>query len=427
MNSKKNKIFRTILFKQSLSPEIFSPKKNIFRQSQKLSSNKNSKIEYSKTKDSKLESSNIKNKNTQTILPSNIKLFNINNRYENSIENQFPKINNFTMTNPVDSKIYNSVDFSHYKSKLNRKANKLKYKLSIKKSLFNSFNYDAMKRNKRVNNPKYVRLSKAFKKIPLDDDTIKFNTIKSSLKEKEYKLKLLNIEEYNKYIINKLKINYNKNFDSSFIHNLKSDFYVDFIEKKNQYILKSAKKYESENANVELELEEKDKVDDKNLGRIKLSNKIRKYLINQFQKNFIGKEAIKFYSDKENLINFLYDINLLPNFKNNLVKQTYDSNKLNILNYINHNTIRNLNIAKIKIQKNKDIRNTFEFIREQIDEDKIDLSKIELDKNYTDKYDLFDMEDYLTKKKLNQSKVNIFNEKEKFYFYKTFMKLHDKH
>ena len=426
MNSVKKKNFRAFLFDQSVSPEILSPKKNLFRQSQKLSSSKNSKIEYSKTKDSKYESSNTKVKNIQTILPSNIKSLNINNRYEYTKENQFPKINNFTMTNTIDSKIYNNLYFSNYKSKLNRKSNKLKYKLSIKKSLFNSFDYEAMRRNKRVNNPKYIRLSKVFNKIPLDNDMSKFNTMKSNLKDKEYKLKILNIEEYNKYIINKLKINYNKNFDSSFIHNLKSDFLVDFVEKKNQYILKSAKQYESENSNGEFELEEKDKVDDKNLGKVKLSEKIRKYLINRFQKNFVGKEAINFYSNKENLINFLYDINLLPTFKNNLVKQTYDSNKLNILNYINHSTIRNLNIAKIKIQKNKDIRNTFEFIREQIGEEKIDLSKIELDKNYTDKYDLFEMEDYLTKKKLNQSKVKLFNEKEKFYFYNTFMKLHDK-
>ena len=35
------------------------------------------------------------------------------------------------------------------------------------------------------------------------------------------------------------------------------------------------------------------------------------------------------------------------------------------------------------------------------------------------------MEDYLTKKKFNQSEVSIFNEKNKYLFYNTFMKLHD--
>ena len=47
MNSAKKKNFRAFLFDQSVSPEILSPKKNLFRQSQKLSSSKNSKIEYS--------------------------------------------------------------------------------------------------------------------------------------------------------------------------------------------------------------------------------------------------------------------------------------------------------------------------------------------------------------------------------------------
>jgi hypothetical protein len=368
----------------------------------------------------------IKTKNK--ILPcKSIKLFDVNNRYENSKATQFPTINNFTTTsNTIDTKVYKSLDVEHHLSKLNRKFSQAKFKLPIKKSLFDSFDYEAIKRNKRANNQRYIRLSKVFKKFSLDEDIFPFNTIKSELKDKESNLKIPNIKEYNNYIINKLKINFNKNFESSFIHKLNSDFMIKSIEKKNNYILNCAKQYENEIKNGEIEGEEKDKIDDKNLGKVKLSEKIRKYLINRFQKNSVGKEAINFYSNKENLINFLYDINLLPTFKNNLVKQTYDSNKLNILNYINHSTIRNLNIAKIKIQKNKDIRNTFEFIREQIGEEKIDLSKIELDKNYTDKYDLFEMEDYLTKKKLNQSKVKLFNEKEKFYFYNTFMKLHDK-
>ena len=50
---------------------------------------------------------------------------------------------------------------------------------------------------------------------------------------------------------------------------------------------------------------------------------------------------------------------------------------------------------------------------------------IEFDKNYTEKYDLYDMEDYLTKKKINQSDVHIFNDKNKILFFTTFMKLHE--
>ena len=427
MFSKKKKNFRTILLKQSLSPELFSPRKNLFRQSQKVKSNKNSKIEFSKTKDNKHDSLNVKIKNIKNILPcKSFKLFDVNNKYENSKRPQLNKKNNYTMTSTNDTQTYKSFDFSHHKSKLNSKSNKIKYKLSIKKSLLNSFDYEAIKNNKKANNQRRIRLNKAFEKISSDDDIPKINTIKPSIKAKSSRTKIPNIKEYNNYIINKLKSNYNKNYDSSFYHDLNSDYLIKFIEKKNQYIFKKAKQYESEKKSGEFEVEQKDKVDDKNLGKVKLSNEIRDYLINQNLKSLLGKEAINFYSKKENIINFLYDINLLPNLRNNLLKQTYDSNKLNQICFIDHNSVRYLNIAKVKIQKNKDKRKTFDYIKEQIEQEKVDLSKIELDKNYTDKYDLYDMEDYLTKKKLNQSKVKIFNKKKQFYFYNTFLKLHDK-
>ena len=67
-----------------------------------------------------------------------------------------------------------------------------------------------------------------------------------------------------------------------------------------------------------------------------------------------------------------------------------------------------------------------ELINEEINKERVDLSRIELDKNYTEKFDLFDIEDYLTKKKINQSRVEIFNEKTKSFFYNTFLKIHDK-
>jgi len=109
-----------------------------------------------------------------------------------------------------------------------------------------------------------------------------------------------------------------------------------------------------------------------------------------------------------------------------LIKYKSNDNKLYHINFIDHNTLRYLNIAKIKIQKNKDQRHTLEYIQEQIGEEKVDLSKIEIDKNYTEKFDLFEIEDYLAKKKFNQNEVKIFNDKTKFFFYNTFMKLHDK-
>lgn len=431
MNSKKKNNFRTIFLKQSLPslpPDIVSPKKNLFKQSHKITSIISSKFEYSKAKDNKYNSSKKTIKTKNNIFPcKSIKLFDINNRYENSKGTQFPMIDNFTTTSyTIDTNIYKSLDVDHHISKLNRKFSQVKYKLPIKKSLFDSFDYEAIKRNKRVNNQRYIRLSKAFKKFSLDEENFKFNTIKSDLKDKTSKLKILNIKEYNNYIINKLKINFNKNFDSSFIHNINSDFMIQLIEKKNNYILNSAKQYEYENKNGEIEMEEKDKIDDKNLGKVKLSKKIKNYLINRHQTNLIGNEAKLFFSKKENIINFLYDIYLVPNFRNKLVKYNSNTNKLYHINFIDHNTLRYLNIGKIKIQNNKDTKHAFDFIQEQIGDKKVDLTNIEIDKNYTEKYDLFEIEDYLVKKKFNQSKVKIFNDNTKFFFYNTFMKLHDK-
>ena len=56
----------------------------------------------------------------------------------------------------------------------------------------------------------------------------------------------------------------------------------------------------------------------------------------------------------------------------------------------------------------------------------MEINNIELNKNYTEKYDLFDIEDYISKKKFNQSEVKRFNDTNKELFYNTFMKLHDK-
>ena len=429
MYNKRRKNFRAILLKESSVSQPFSPKKNLFLKSQKmtLTSYTNSINSYSKTKENKNISCNLINnsKNAIQFSSKNIQVLDNNDRYENSKEYQFPKIKNFTLTNYNENKMLKSLDYSNYKSSIKRTESNKKFKLPFKKSLFKSFEAEQTKSNKKINE-KYIRLSKVFEKNS-KFNIFNFNTQKSSSKDKSIKFKLEQNKGYNNYIMNRLKSGYNKNFDSSFIHKINSDYMLKLIKKKDQFILNNAKKYKYANMSAELLLEERDEVDDKNLGKVKIFNKIRNYLINQYKEHMIGKEAKQFYSKKENIINFLYDINLLPNFKNNLIKQTYDSHKLDHKNFIEHNNLRYLNIAKIKIQKNKDIKNTLEYIQEQInEEEKVDLSKIELDKNYTEKYDLYDMEDYLTKKKINQSQVKIFDEKSKYYFYNTFMKIHDK-
>ena len=426
MNKEDRKNLRTFLIKESLNPSKFTPKRNLFNKSQKI--NQYTSFDYSKTKEKKEEkqkSSNIviKNNYMTLFINDNKGLFVDNDRHENSEEVKFPKINNLT-NNTTENNAYSNINY--YKDHLihiKKKNNKKNFFLSDKKSLFNSF--DKRKGQKKNISFKYIRLNEFFPKN-LKKDLIKFNSTKSCIKEKSVRIKLENNKEYNDYINNKLRINYNKNYDSSFTHKFNSDFMIDNIERKNKIILNNTKQYRYTTKNDEFITEEKDKIDEKNLGKIKIFNKIRNYLINQYKKYVIGKEVKKFFSNIENKINFLNDINLLPNLKSNLVKQTLNTNKLDQINFIEHNTLRYLNIAKINIQRQKDYKNTFEYLEEQIAQKKIDELDIELDKNYTEKYDLFDMENYITKKNINQNDVKIFNDKNKILFYKTFMKLHDK-
>jgi hypothetical protein len=355
MNIKRRKNFRAILLKASSISQPFSPKKNLFRKSQKINSYTNTFNSYSKMKENKSRSVNLDINSKKEIQTSskNIKVFDSNDRYENSNEYHFPKINNFTSTNYKQNKMFKSLDYSNYKSSSIKKTetNK-KFLLPFKKSLFKSFEATQTKNNKKINQ-RYIRLSKVYKNN-LKKNLLDFNTAKSSSKDKSIKYKLEQNKGYNNYIINRLKTNYNKNFDSSFIHKINSDYMIKLINKKDQIILNNAKNYKHANLSAEILLEEKDNVDDNNLGKVKIFNKIRNYLINQYKEHIIGKEAKQFFSKKENRINFLYDINLLPYFKNNLVKQTLNVNKLDQNNFIEHNTTRYLNVAKIMIQKEKD-------------------------------------------------------------------------
>ena len=148
---------------------------------------------------------------------------------------------------------------------------------------------------------------------------------------------------------------------------------IEIIEKKSRNILNIYKKYLNNKKIIEPKLEEKDEVDDKNLGKIKLFTRIRNYLINQNKEDVIGKDTRIFYENKENRINFLDDINLIPHFKNNLVNSTLDIDKLANINYIEHNTLRNLNISRINIQKHKDYKNTKEYKKEMIEQKKMKL------------------------------------------------------
>ena len=92
--------------------------------------------------------------------------------------------------------------------------------------------------------------------------------------------------------------------------------------------------------------------------------------------------------------------------------------------------MRYLNKAKIRIQKIKDDENFNECVLYEEDlnkENKDILNKTEdkLNKKYKEKYEWFEVEDYLSQKKENQSVVKVINEKTKKFFYRTFLRLHN--
>ena len=425
MKSKIRKQFRTFLFKEKLNSGIFSSKKNLFKKSQNIktySSFVNSRSKENKT--ISLYSIN-KHKNMTIFSTKNSKILKLK-QYEDLEKPKYPQTDNFTTKNNIENNNNKSFHlYCGYNCKINNNSQNRRYLTTEKKSKFNSFSSIKPEVNKKMNTPKYIRLSHIFDNN-LKSNLFSINKTKLNIKEKSFKLKLGSTKEYKDYIFNRMKNNYNKNYDSIYIHKLKSEFMIKDIEKKNNIILNKAKKYKYTHMKEELKIEEKDKVSEQNLGKLKMFSQMRKYLINQYQNHIIGKDAKNFYSKKENRINFLYDIYLLPNLKNNLIKQNFNVKELEQINFIDHNTLRFLNIAKIKIQKHKDNLNTSEFIEEQINNVKMDDFDLELDKTYREKYDLYDMEDYINKKKINQSEVKIFNEKNKFYFYNTYMKIHDK-
>ena len=106
-----------------------------------------------------------------------------------------------------------------------------------------------------------------------------------------------------------------------------------------------------------------DILDKKILNNGKILKKIKNLLINQDRKYVFGNETDKFFKKKENQINYLFDIKILPNFRNNLLKENGYSfqEKLDEENYVESRTWKYLNKAKIKIQKYKDDRKYNEY------------------------------------------------------------------
>ena len=351
---------------------------------------------------------------------------------------KYPLINNNSIINNTN-KLFNS--FNDYlstpkiRSKLFRKE---KYKTNIFKSNNNNLILNSIEVNKN-DYPKYVFLSKIFTKS--DSKTKKvilpmYSGKTNKERVKTYKIK--NNEIYKNYISKRVKLNYNNNFDSSFVHKIKSEFMLKKLSKK--YPIKKENNHENEYSEEDEEIikEKRDIVDEHILNNNKIFKKIKNEFFNQNKKYIVGNETKIFFEKKENIVNFLYDIKILPNFKNNLLRNSGITfqRKLEEENYIDNKNWRYLNKAKIRLQKLKDDKNFNEYVLCEEEEDlnkeknnQLDNEETNIDNNnitFKEKYESYDIEDYLSKKKENQSVVRIIDLKTKKMFYGTFIKMHNK-
>ena len=433
---KKN--FRTLLLKESSLLQTYSSNTNT--KSIKIINRPSpySLLEFSKTKDNSSDSRTVSlnNFNLKISQITNPYLFVKKNIFElyNKNNRKFPLIKNNYTTNKKSS-LYTS--FTNQKNK-NEKYDKNLFNKNQKNNLLNSMDKEESNDLNKNIYPRYIFLNKLFKiKNPKEKNLkLKISTSpKLSKKDRQEKIRSNQIkrEEYKNYINKRVKLNFNDQFESSFVHKVKSEYMVRKLIKK--YPLMSESDKNIEYSDDEYEEEKKDILDEKILNNGKIFRKIKNLLINQDQKYTFGNETEKFLKKKENQINYLFDVKILPNFRNSLLREngyTFQE-KLDEENYVENTTWKYLNKAKIKLQKYKDDKKYNEFPLldgEESNEDTIDLNdnkykEIKDNKRLKEKYDLYDIEDYLTKKRENQSVVQVINGKTKKFFYGTFLKMHN--
>ena len=428
---KKN--FRTLLLKESSSFQTYLSNINSHKNLKKLEPY--TLLEFSKGKENSYDSKpiSIKDfkkfsqvKNSKYFLYKNfLELSEISKNLPSLKEKKSITINTSYINKQkhIPNHINNSVNDFLLSRKFRIKLNK---KESNKNNNINTFNKknNLLLNSVEVNSndyPKYIFLNKIFKikqsESKKDCFSINYDYLLSnSSKSKNKKYKLKNDKDYKDYINKRAKLNYNNNFNSSYVHKIKTEYMIHQLKKK--YPLKF----------------DNDKENEYSDERIVFHGQVSGV------KDYIKDSSIFVLPSKQEGMpnaHFLYDINLLPNFKNNLLrKEGYTfQEKLEGENFIEYKTWKYLNKAKIRMQKLKDDENFNEFVlyeedlkanKESKDADGFMINREEkIHKTYKEKYESFEVEDYLSKKKQNQSIVNIIDDKTKKFFYGTFLKIHN--
>jgi hypothetical protein len=316
------------------------PKNNIFKLQEIISPKKNIPYYYSQT--------NIINNNNNFSLRKKLNYNSSNNNFtsrpKSSISNNFSPIyshisfksmlNNYNKNNDINTK---------------NKQKKLSYLLrkTPKNSHFlQKIRYSAF--DKELLNKKMKPLYYIYEKIKIESEPSSEN---EHIKKHSLAMPQPEREDY------KQKVNQRKSFinpgiyENPFLRHVSVVIMLDKIEKEKE---KKQAIIERKIFNVEVY----DKVPNKSLEDMKILDNIKNFLTAKDSK--LNQALVKndiFYSKFENKVNFLYDINLVPNFKNNLVnnflKNVDDEIYIICNNYIDHGINIYLNKLKVKIQKKK--------------------------------------------------------------------------
>ena len=229
--------------------------------------------------------------------------------------------------------------------------------ISFPKTLFDTsskeqsiFNY------KRTETPK-VPINKIFKLKEEKKEATKPRIIKKYIP--------MELRDSYKNFINKMnQYNYMKysNSNSDYAHKVKSEVYIaQEYEKEKKEKKRNDKFLQYLTDKMEEEKEINDKVYTPSLELEKIKKKIKAVLLKE-----VAEKPEAFFDIFENRINFLQDTYKPPNIKNNLInskyKDLYGYNQLfglQCLNRISKNTLNNLSKAKIRVQREKELKMNF--------------------------------------------------------------------
>ena len=314
----RNKLPKIINLSHSLSPKSFRKTNyniNFFKINEKIISQRQADYYYNKNYNNYNKNTIFVDKNIQTIdvFKNKIKkIYNINENNNNikKIHNKYYSLNNQDFNN-VFNKQNNLKRKNFVNNLLNLSPNSNKKKIKLKNSIL-------IPNKNRNKNSFFLSSSKILNKN-YSNYTFKFGN-------ESY----LNHEISTNYLINKyLKEN---------------------LEKKVKFKIKS----------LEIDFDEaefNDKFNDFNYYDIKLLEKIKNFLRAKDSKFNQEKINLNFYKNFQNRVNFLFDMNIIPCFKNNLNKKFINEKNQICNNFIEPGIAYYLNQIRVEKQKKIDEKN----------------------------------------------------------------------